>query len=411
MAYIHTYESALQAIEKFGTPEEKEEYLKLIGDRPSTSTNAILPFSYSVSNKATKYIPDLTKLVKKVLPDIISGKIITEDECNKYLQQIPLGKNKKARFIQYNQKHLQYVSQNAKSILFSEDVFKAFVFSRYFFDFLSFSQFVKGIIQLNKDFGELVSYSTMPGCFLTLDDVGDFIDSKIPKLSALKNLMSNDGVTLPFYRQLVLEQITFHFDPYGMNRISAIDLMTSNDFTSFLTLTDNDDSYNFYSYQYFIDIFAAFSKNVNEEGLMNRESFKECKDWKFCQAFVDRVFEKSSLFSDCLDFGGFAHFYVNYENSETPTGARYYFDLLDIDGDGLIGPFDIGYFFKDLLKESQSKDANLDIFIQELLDKTQATQMGFTLEQFISCGSCEEIASILSDYNEFKIYVGHDETV
>ena len=92
------------------------------------------------------------------------------------------------------------------------------------------------------------------------------------------------------------------------------------------------------------------------------------------------------------------------KNNETPNGARYFFDLFDIDGDGLIGAFDIEYFFKDLVRESGS-NTDLNIFVQEMLDKTQATQMGFTLEQFVNCGACEEIADILSDVGEFRTYV------
>ena len=258
---------------------------------------------------------------------------------------------------------------------------------------------------------------------LSLDDIGDFIEKKIPEIESLKSLLKNDAVTLPFYRQLALEQITFHFDPYGMNKISPVELMSSRDFSTFLLFSQlskqnkseneeediEDDPSNIFSYSYFLTVFATFSKNVNSEGLMDRKSFKLCKDWHLCDAFVDRVFETSTLYNDCLDFSGFVHFYVNYENSETPNGARFYFNLFDVDDDGLINPFDIGVFYKDLIRESKSTEADLEILIQELLDKTQATEMGFTLDQYISCGSCEEIASILSDFNEFKIYFGHDD--
>ena len=50
-------------------------------------------------------------------------------------------------------------------------------------------------------------------------------------------------------------------------------------------------------------------------------------------------------------------------------------------------------------------DTPLSVFVQEMLDKTQASQIGIEFEQFATCGSCEEIADILSDCCEFEMYV------
>ncbi|KAK8900190.1 Serine/threonine-protein phosphatase 2A regulatory subunit B'' subunit gamma [Tritrichomonas musculus] len=425
MAYIHTFDSGLQAIEKFGSQEEKEEYIKL-SNSTKTNSQSILPFSFSVSEPALKLFPNILALINKVIPDIVSKRFCTEEDCEKYLKLILypkkyLKQKQPPRFIIYNPIIMNLVSKKSKQILFSEDVYKAFVFKPLFFDFLSYSQFVKGIIKLNKDYCELLSYSKLSDCMLTLDDIGDFFEKKIREIDSLSPLLKNDEFQLPYYRQLALEQITFFFDPYGMNKVSPAELMSSRQFSSFLSLSQiskqnkesdeppEDDPDNIFSYSYFISILATFTKSVNSDGLMDRKSFKTCNGWNLCDAFVDRVFETSTVYNGCLDFNGFVHFYVNYENSETPNGARYYFNLFDVDDDGLINPFDIGCFYKDLVRESGSKEADLEILIQELLDKTQATEMGFTLDQFVSCGSCEEIASILSDFNEFKIYFGHDD--
>lgn len=426
MAYIHTFDSGLQTIQKYGSQDEKEEYLKL-NDTVKPNSQSILPFSFQVSEASLKLFPSLLQLINKVIPDIVSKRFCSEKECDKYLNMILYPKkytnrNKPPRFIKYDPVAMNFISKKSKLILFSEEVYKSFVFKPSLFDFLSFSQFVKGIVKLNKNFSELLSYSKMQDCMLTIDDIDEFLEKKIPEANSLKHLLENNAVTIPFYKQLAIEQIGFHFDPYGMNRISPIELMLSKHFSSFLALlqtskqnetTDDDeiedDPDNTFSYSYFLLVFAKFSKNVNEEGMMDRKSFKLCSDWHLCDAFVDRVFENSTVYNDCLDFSGFAHFYINYENSDTPNGARFYFNLFDVDDDGLINPYDIGVFYKDLVRESKSTEADLEILIQELLDKTQATEMGFTLDQFVNCGSCEEIAGILSDFNEFKIYFGHDD--
>ena len=110
-----------------------------------------------------------------------------------------------------------------------------------------------------------------------------------------------------------------------------------------------------------------------------------------------------------MDFGGFYRFVVRKENCDKPNGARYFFDLFDVDGDGLIGPFDLTYFYRDLVRESTCALLALNTFIEETLDKTQASELGFTVDQFISCGAAREIVEVLSDYDVFRSFAGYND--
>ena len=416
MTYIHTYISALQILK--GEAYEQE-YIELNKENERKTNHEILPFSFHASNNATQLIPSITELIKNELQNVISEKLQfpNEKEVDDILDSIGTKlKSKKdseetqnySAIIKFKPIRFIIVQQKYKTKIFQDDFVECFKMPMNYFDFDSYSQFVKSVCGLFHDLKKLIGFSSMPGSFLTIDDIGLFIDKKILKINALKKL--RDSELELYYKQLVLEYVNFYFDPFSLNRISALDLVTSKNFTLFLSLDMNNESDNPYSFSAFANFFNAFSKNVNEDGMIDKEHFKTCKECFFCDAFVDRVFECLQTYDNCLDFTGFLHFFVNYDNSENPTGAKYLFTLFDVDGDNLVGPFDIEFFYKDLTRESQCYEPSLDIFIQELFDKTQAVEMGFTYEQFLESGSCDEIAGILSDYNVYKIYVGHEDS-
>jgi Ca2+-binding EF-hand superfamily protein len=274
------------------------------------------------------------------------------------------------------------------------------------FDIAGFCQFLQALSTVRTEFVELMSFAVGPEGLLTADSLGDFIESRIPKVCPKVSQLKPSGEE--FYRQFVLEHFLFHFDPLSFNRISAVDLIVSPEFVHFLELTPESDYENPYSWSSFASAFSAFRNCTNDEGLVSKAGFKNSRDCKFCDAFVDRVFEVSSLFGGLMDFGGFCKFMVYKDNCETATGARFFFKLFDLDGDGKLSPLDVAYFFRSLAAESDRASVSFDNFMYEMLDKTQATGMEILLDQFVSCGACEEIALTLSDVSEFDMAVGHD---
>ena len=400
MAFIASTEQARRLlVAKIGNKDVEKAIL-----RERVNPESAIP---SFGHRATVTNEAFSDYVTKITCDAMIQLLDEERPKLETLHEVLAEYSRKSeRFVRYNSHKLEGYAARFKGNfkkLFSHDVLKCFVVCRKYFDLGGFRMFAEGLIRLHDDFKMLLECVTLNGGILSSDGLGKFVDMKIPKCKSLEKL-KDDAKYLPFYRQAVLEQIAFNFDPIGLNRVAINDLIASQQFAQFLDIDENDRYENPYSYYYFIDWFGTFTKAVNESGLCTKEGFKHCKDWNLCDAFVDRVFEAAQLFDGCLDFGGFYHFVVCKENNETPNGARYFFDLFDIDGDGLIGAFDIEYFFKDLVRESGS-NTDLNIFVQEMLDKTQATQMGFTLEQFVNCGACEEIADILSDVGEFRTYV------
>jgi Ca2+-binding EF-hand superfamily protein len=246
--------------------------------------------------------------------------------------------------------------------------------------------------------------SHSPEGILTIDELGDFIESRIPKVCPEAAKLLSQGTD--FYRQFVLEQMVLHFDPLNLNRISIPDLLISPDFLLFIELTPDADYQNPYSYDSFEECFLSFKNCTNDIGLVDKSGFKNAKGAVYTSAFIDRLYDSTQTFEGCLDFGGFCRFMVHKQNCDSSEGARLFFDVFDVDGDGVLSIVDIAVFFKSLVSETDRYDVDFDNFIQELLDKTQCSGMGITFDDFVNCGACEEICLMLCDSSEFDVGVG-----
>jgi hypothetical protein len=239
---------------------------------------------------------------------------------------------------------------------------------------------------------------------MTTDELGDFIESRVPRCCP-------EGVTLlpqgvDFYRQFVLEEMMLHFDPLSLNHISISDLLTSPHFLLFLDVSPDSDYVNPYSYASFEDCFSAFRSCINDRGLVDKIGFKNAKGATYTSAFVDRVYELLPNFDGCREFGGVCRCMVHKQQCDCAPGARLFFDVFDVDGDGVLGIVDFAFFFKAAMKEADRDDVDFDNFIQEMLDKTQSTGMEVTFDEFVNCGESEEICLMLSDFSEFDTIVG-----
>lgn len=388
MAFIASSPEARELIsKKIGDSELEKQILKKRNDD-------IPAFGFQHSTtKNLKFETYVAKLANKAMAKIVSDGIPSDAIIKSVFE-----KSKDANTLRNHFTELVKNPNKHVQSLFSESFMAEF--SKSGFDIEKFEDYVTTVIRMQRHFARLLEYASLPQGMLTLDDIESFVTDVINEAETLKPVRNNG-----FYKEMVLEITSFSLDILGMNRVAAKDLVSTEDFPLFLEVDSDSSIDNPFSYKFFLQWYSAFTKSVNSEGMLTKESFKHCSDWKLCDAFVDRVFETSVLFDGCMDFAGFIRFVIAKHFNETANGARYFFNLFDVDGDGMIGPFDIEYFYNSLSCESKQTDTSLGTFVQEMLDKAQATEIGFTLEQFISCGSCDLIADVMSDYTEFGIYV------
>lgn len=386
----------------------KEEHIKdIVPDEVDSETEIpLIGHRHTVPN--SKFCKFITKITSKALIEILTEETPTSEEIDAVFSEFT---NSDRRFVPYNRQKLESLAARFPSRfqpIFSHETLRYFVACRKYFDVVGFRAFIDSILRLRDDLKLMLKYCSQNGGIMSTDGLSKFIEKKIPTFDSLVRLQG-EHTYIPFYRQTVLEETAFRLDPLGLNRISVNDLITSPHFAKFLDLDENDRRQNPFSVHHFVEWFGPFSRSVDSRGLCTRASFKHFRNWHLCDAFVDRVFEESSLFDGCMDFGGFYRFVVHRENCTTEAGARYFFNLFDTDDDGHVGPFDLSYFYRDLVRESSCDAVAFSTFTEEILDMVQAPSIGFTLEQFIASGACQEIIAVLSDYKEFKLFVDSED--
>ncbi|KAH0794701.1 serine/threonine-protein phosphatase 2A regulatory subunit B'' subunit gamma-like [Histomonas meleagridis] len=249
----------------------------------------------------------------------------------------------------------------------------------------------------------MIPYASSGEYLMTIDDISDYLESKFSSFKTLSSLSTEN--LLPFYRQCVLEQISFHFDPFNTNKYSPFQLFSSPKFTQFFFIDENNTFKNPYSFTYFRHYYTEFINHISSEGMLSKRTFKHWGSYSFVDPFIDRFFECSTTFNECIDFAGFIRFVVFLDHPKHVNTSRYFFELFDVNGDGMLDMCDVDYFVKGLVRESKVF-VPVDEVFREILDKACANDVFVTRDQFIECGCAYEIASILFDYKEFGLYYG-----
>ena len=298
MAFIASTDRARQLLAAKINDKENEKIIMT----ESVESGAIPTFSHSKTVADSNFCRYVTKITAKALIDIISEETPSAELLDSVLSDYAKSGH---RFVPYNRRKLEsYASRFGLRFqrLFTHEILRHFVACRKYFDVVGFRAFIDGIVRLREDLKMMLKHTSLNCGILSSDGLSRFIDEKIPFCDCLLRLQGEKGY-VPFYKQTVLEQASFHLDPFGLNRMCVNDLMTSPHFAKFLDIDEHDRYDNPYSVIYFLDWFGTFSRTVNQSGLCTRESFKHCRNWHFCDAFVDRVFESSSLYDGCMDFG------------------------------------------------------------------------------------------------------------
>jgi Ca2+-binding EF-hand superfamily protein len=387
MAYLNAPPVVIGHLE---SEPEKHEYLQLLGPTPLIPYLSIPQFSHRNSSGP---------VTRTALAEIFAERLPSPETIRSIFTSISPSNS---RFLIFRPGQFARIANSFEDpirSLFVPDALKPFIVRRKYFDLTGFREFVEGVLRLFHHFAALLSHASIDGGILAGADLDAYVKSQIPKFANLRQLAESDETSIEYYCQCAGELFAFHFDPLHMNRFVAQDLVVSRHFAEFLDLEDSPDSDNPFSFRSFIHWFSLFTQSVGENGMLDRSAFKNCVvGWNFSDAFVDRVFETSKLFDDFLDFGGFFHFVVFKENIESETSARYFFDLFDIDEDGVVGFADIGHFYRSLVS---NVDSGLSCFFREVVDQTQASGMGFTVDEFMKSGNHVAVIGILSDVREF----------
>ncbi|KAK8863990.1 Serine/threonine-protein phosphatase 2A regulatory subunit B'' subunit gamma [Tritrichomonas musculus] len=250
--------------------------------------------------------------------------------------------------------------------------------------------------------------------FVSEETISYFIELMIPQINSLKDLRQHKDYYIPYATTLIMTFLT----SYEKEKIPLKKLLFSKIFIKFINLDyddhikrekhrvpslNADDGFpnfssssnvsrirnNPFSLKESKHIYETFIKmDSQKSGYLTINDVKETDNFLFTNAFLDRLFHnvltETAYNDDRFDYTSFLRFYVSLNFMKSPRSVDLFFDVADIDGDGVISNFDILYFYKEMIKESKiDKELHsYDRFYSELLDITKCNaKEGITKQQ------------------------------
>eukprot|EP00299_Pterocystis_sp_00344_P011925 c5641_g1_i1.p1 GENE.c5641_g1_i1~~c5641_g1_i1.p1 ORF type:complete len:570 (+),score=117.73 c5641_g1_i1:40-1710(+) len=152
------------------------------------------------------------------------------------------------------------------------------------------------------------------------------------------------------YVETVIARIFFTCNTQRNKRLSLPELRRSNIVEMFTTVdeeTDINEVKTYFSYEHFYVIYCKFWElDTDHDQLLSPADLVRYGNYGLLTCVIDRIF---SLYcaSDKMTFDEFVYFIVAEEDKTTLQSLAYWFTLVDLDGDGIISPSELEYFYRE----------------------------------------------------------------
>lgn len=397
--------SFIDQIKAHSSAEVAEEYLKIFNS--ITSSKNVIPSFYIKKNISKKVMVDA--LIQKKMQQY-KKKIITDKDIN-FIQN-ELTRYENCKFSSINFAFIGNQLGEEKSKIFSKSILNQFETKTGDFDIISYIGFLKYFSKTQYSMLHFIRIDETFNNIFTKKQLRDFIKLCIPQICSLKEL-SNDFIEI--YTIITSEYLIFDIYPVNINGFPVRDLLCSTMFRRFIEMDNFDLSTNplsKHNVQELYNLFQTYTSNDNgrhmQADLINKESLICINSYHFTQVFIDRLFETSCLVNcEYFDLTLFLRFYFSLMEMNKRNGTHFFFKLIDIDEDGMIGFSDILYFFKANIDES-GLEIDFESFLSEIYDLVSCNENYVSEEKLSESEKRSSFINLLIDVNSFTNWARED---
>lgn len=202
-----------------------------------------------------------------------------------------------------------------------------------------------------------------PGAsFITAHDFFPFVRELIQGHPGLE-FLENTPEFQEKYARTVVARIMHRVNTSWTGEVSLRELRKS-DLLHWFGLADEEEEINaineFFSYEHFYVIYCKFWElDSDHDFLLSREDLIRHGGHSLTKLIVDRIFQQpcrpfSSGVKNKMGFEDFCFFILCEEDKTNATSLRYWFHLVDLDGDGLLRQWEIRSFYDEQQKRMRS---------------------------------------------------------
>lgn len=177
------------------------------------------------------------------------------------------------------------------------------------------------------------------------------------------------------YADTVVMRIFYSIDTNDDGRISYRDFKKSN-LLSVLFEVDAEDDINkiraYFSYEHFYVLYCRFWElDSDHDFLIDKEDFSRYEGYALSRKTMDRIFEQvprkfKSGQPNKMCYEDFVWFMLCEEDKTSKRSLDYWFKIIDLDGNGIITPHEMEYFYEEQVQRLESLNHEPILFIDLL---------------------------------------------
>ncbi|KAH8605358.1 hypothetical protein ERJ75_001618800 [Trypanosoma vivax] len=292
---------------------------------------------------------------------------------------------------------------------------------------LIYKRFAKQV-SLVKCEAELIIWDSDNDGRLTEDELESYVRDLVPRVAALRDLNSD---MLPFYCCSVGRRIFWALDPGTRGSIRIDSLLQSPLMDEWLDiqLMREEQPRNWFSpsiTSYLYDKFLLLDTRAT--GTLNADNLKLYKKGlpttlddglphgvgPLSSLFIDRFFETNVMMAGSeLDFRKFVDFVIAVEFLPQCQRPLFFWNILDIEGNGVLSPIHVNYFFREIrskLVAAGLEVPSVETVVQEVFDIIPTAEpLRITREEFLNAPQAGLFVVLLIDCLSFWAYENREQ--
>tara|TARA_B110001452_G_scaffold239886_1_gene221144 strand:- start:202 stop:2337 length:2136 start_codon:yes stop_codon:yes gene_type:complete len=264
---------------------------------------------------------------------------------------------------------------------------------------------------------------------VTRGDLVPLLADVVKRHPSLQFLAQQNGVPSFFverYAETAILRIFYAIDPLRLQsvpaaRLERCGLLEALEALDFDASEEINDERHFFSYEHFYVIYSKFSElDSHHESELSLQDLLRYANYSLSVRAVQRIFAMRTEPTPRggLGYSDFVWFLLAEEDKTTPTACSYWFQVLDLDGDGVVSMFEMEHFYSEQLarlREVEQEAVGTRDVLCQLLDAINpsrrdgaAAATSFTLPDLRRCQQCGLVANTLCNLHKFLAIESHD---
>ncbi|KAM0949312.1 putative EF-hand domain-containing protein [Dioscorea sansibarensis] len=223
------------------------------------------------------------------------------------------------------------------------------------------------------------------------------------------------------YAETVIYRIFYYVNRSANGHLTLRELKRGNLISSMLHADEEEDInkvLRYFSYEHFYVIYCKFWElDTDHDFLIEHSNLIKYGNHSLTYRIVDRIFAQvprkfTSKVEGKMGYEDFVYFMLAEEDKSSDPSLAYWFKCIDLDGNGIITPNEMQFFFEEQLHrmECMAQEPVLfeDILCQMVDMVAPENECYFTLRDLIGCKLSGNVLNILFNLNKFMAFETRD---